>query len=84
MLFLHNFEDQAKQVVGNKCVLECAQLIEYYAEGPNIALRCVRLTLTGLWAHVVWCADHGHGSSIRVLQYPRNAKIAQFDGQVAS
>ena len=83
MLFLNNFEHQAKQVVRYKCMLECAKLIKYYAEGPNIALRCVRLTLTRLGAHVVRCADHCHGCRIRVLQYPRNAEIAQFDSEVA-
>ncbi len=90
---LHNFIHQTEQVVGGEGMLERAELVQHAAQSPHVGLEGVGAVLANFGAvrgqslaglpHVVRSADHSLGSSIGVLQDPRNTEVSQLDGIVA-
>lgn len=84
VILLDNLEDEAEQVVGSESMLECAELVEYYTQRPDIGLARVRLRFAGLRRHVVGSSDDGLGVCIRGLQDTRNAEVTKLNRQVTS
>lgn len=65
-------------------MLQGTQLIQNATKGPHIAFEGIRLILTDLRAHIVWSANHCHGSCISVFQDSGYAEVSKLYCIVAS
>lgn len=79
---MNDLEDKTKKVLSRERMLQRTKLLEDAAERPDITCVVVRLGLANLRTHVVRRSLHRESLVICMLQYLRDAEVAQLESVI--